>query len=191
LVVANHASWRDIPVLAGCLDRPLRFLAFGPILNGRTFGPLIVSYFARYTSLPSWLTRFLAPRLARFLAPRLRAMGAIPVTRGHGLYRAVREALSEGGAVALFAQGGIQRGVPDGSFRPGVGWIACTLAASGLDLTVLPVALLGTDEARLRGRLEVRMGRPRKAPPGKGRGCYVQFSRRLEADVRRLAETDA
>jgi 1-acyl-sn-glycerol-3-phosphate acyltransferase len=187
LVVANHASWKDIPLLAGCFSRPLRFVAMSGVLNVATFGPLIDAYLKGHTSIPAWLRRSLAPRLARFLAPRLNALGAIPLTAGYGLRRRVRDILSRGGVVVIFAQGGLRRGVEPGSFRHGVGWIACTIAALGVDVSVLPVALLGTDRGRFRTKLEARVGRPRRAPAGEGRTCYARLTRQLEADVMRLA----
>ena len=186
-MVANHGSWKDIPLLAACLNRPVRFVAMSGVLDVTTFGPLIDAYLDGHTWLPAWLRRFLAPRLARFLAPRLNALGAIPLTAGYGLRRRVRDILSRGGVVAIFAQGCLRQGVEPGSFRDGVGWIACTIAASGVDVALLPVALLGTDRGRFRTKLEARVGRPRKAPAGAGRTCYARLTRQLEADVIRLA----
>jgi 1-acyl-sn-glycerol-3-phosphate acyltransferase len=188
LLVANHASWRDIPLLATCVTRPLRFVALGGLLNPHSLRPLIESYFDRYTPIPPRVTRFLAPTLARFLSPRLRALGAIPLTSGHGFVRSIHSVLREGGAVVIFAQGGIRRGAADTSFRPGVGWIACRAAALGLTTWIVPVALIGTDRAPLRARLELRAGPPLRAQQGSGRRHYVRFTRMIEARVARLLE---
>jgi 1-acyl-sn-glycerol-3-phosphate acyltransferase len=188
LIVANHASWRDIPLLAVCVARPLHFVALGGLLNPVRLRPLIRSYLERYTPIPQGVIRFLSPRLARFLPPRLAALGAIPLTSGHGFVRRIRTVLEDGGAVVIFAQGGIRRGVAKGSFRPGVGWIACRAASSGLDLSVVPVALMGTDKAGLRARLELRAGPPLRARPCTGRAHCVRFSRMLEARVAQIMQ---
>jgi 1-acyl-sn-glycerol-3-phosphate acyltransferase len=186
VIVANHASWRDIPLLAVCINRPLYFVSIGGVLHPTSFGPLLESYLERYTPVPRRLRPFLSSRLARFLSPRLRALGAIPLASGHGFVRRIDAALRGGGAVVIFAQGRIRRGIAGTAFRPGVGWIACRAAARGLITSVVPVALIGTDRARLRSRLEFRAAPSLSPPPGSGRLHYTRFTRTIESRVVQL-----
>ncbi len=86
----------------------------------------------------------------------------------------------------MFPQGGIIRAGHQGSFRPGIGWLASTCATEVAELPVVPVALQGMGRARFRGRLELHVGAALAAPRLRSRAQYVAFSRRLESEVASL-----
>ncbi|MGI8934637.1 MAG: lysophospholipid acyltransferase family protein [Phormidesmis sp.] len=78
IVVANHASYFDPPVLSSCLRRPVSFMAKDSLFE------------------------------VPVLAPAIRAYGAYPVKRGSADRSAIRAALKQledGWAVGIFLQG--------------------------------------------------------------------------------------
>lgn len=78
IVVANHASHFDPPLLANCIRRPVSFMAKDALFE------------------------------VPLLAPAIRAYGAYPVKRGSADRSAIREALRQlekGWAVGIFLQG--------------------------------------------------------------------------------------
>jgi 1-acyl-sn-glycerol-3-phosphate acyltransferase len=89
LLVANHSSFLDPPLIAGATTRPLAFVAKAELFRVPLLGSLI------------------------------RAVNAYPVGRGTGVAGAVRvslRVLDRGGAVLVFPEG--TRG-PEGMLRPG------------------------------------------------------------------------
>src|SRR5262249_28752914 len=124
IVVANHESVLDPLVLACAIERELRFLAKAELWRFRVIGLL------------------------------LDRLGGIPIERGGGDRRALREApaaLEAGEAVALFPQGAVRS---TGAWHRGAAKLA--LATGG---QVVPVRLIGTARALSRGRV----GLPRLA----------------------------
>ena len=120
ILAANHRSYFDVAAIglvAAALDRPVRFLAKQEIFDAPVVG-----------------------RLAR-------ALGGIPVDRGHGSgepMRAAEAALGAGEVVIILPQGTIPRGEaffdPDLVGRTGVARLA---AATGAP--VVPVGVWGTE----------------------------------------------
>ncbi|BDV01117.1 hypothetical protein TDMWS_12020 [Thermodesulfomicrobium sp. WS] len=110
LVAANHVSWIDWAVLLAVLPRPVRFVIY-----------------SAYAEHP-------------LLRPILRAFGVIPVDsrRAAGAIRAMRTALLDGGAVAIFPEGGIARTPELAPFQRGL-----ELACRGTQAVIVPVALMG------------------------------------------------
>jgi len=143
-----------------------------------------------------------------FINPLLRwwitACGAFPVRRGAADRQALRTALgilSRGGVLVMFPEG--TRG-HDRTLRPPEPGAAVLALRTGA--TILPVAVLGTDEAlprdahRLRrARIEVRIGAPlqvQEAPgqpggPRPERGEIEAIGRRYMGEIARLLETDS
>lgn len=139
LVVANHISLADPPLLGVAIPRPLLFMAMSELFQHR------------------WLGGF------------VRAVGSIPVDRSRTDFGAARQAirkLREGWCVVIFPEGGIRRGAEsvlgnNPQLRPGAETIARLSRAA-----VLPVILRGADAAlHIRGWLrratiEVTFGQP-------------------------------
>lgn len=137
LVVANHASWIDIPALVRALPRPLAFLAKSEL--GRV--PLLGAYI-RGTGM--------------VLVDRSRRRSA---TASVG---AAAELLASGRTVISFPEGTRSRDGRLGRFRSGAFGAALATGAP-----VVPVALVGAGAVlppggfRVRpGRIEVRVGAP-------------------------------
>ena len=155
LLVANHVSFADAPLIAACSPRPVRFLVHR-------------SYYER-----PWIGA--VPRLA----------GAIPVAssdspdaKQSSLELAARRA-AQGELVCIFAEGAITRSGELGSFRRGLETIA-----GSARVPIVPVALDGLWGSvfsfsggralwkwpRLRGRrVRVRFGAP--LPCGSAAPC--------------------
>lgn len=103
VVVSNHASYIDPPLLGGAF-------------RGRQ-----VHYLARDTLFRSW-----------WLGPLLRGCGVVPIKREHGDVSALRKGLKllqEGRALGLFPEG--QR-TPDGRLQPAKGGIGFLIAKAGV-----------------------------------------------------------
>src|SRR5262249_48506598 len=138
--VANHSAMVDGPLLYGLLGRRAAFL----IKQEMFHGPL------------GWIL------------PRI---GQLPVRRGEvdraPLLTSVR-LLRQGGVVVVFPEG--TRGEGDVAVaHQGAVWLARSGGA-----TILPVAIRGTrrgagSNRRFRPRVDVLVGEPFPAPPGKGR----------------------
>ncbi len=103
IVVSNHASYLDPPLLGG------------------TFRGRQVHYLARDTLFQSW-----------WLGPLLRGLGVLPIKREHGDVGALRKGLKllqEGRILGLFPEG--QR-TPDGRLQPAKGGIGFLIAKAGV-----------------------------------------------------------
>lgn len=129
LVVANHASWIDIPALFRALPRPLAFLAKSEL--GRV--PLLGAY--------------------------IRAMGMVLVDRSRrraatASVDAAAELLAAGHTVVSFSEGTRSRDGQMGRFRSGAFG-----AALGTGVPVVPVALVGAGLVLPAGGFRVRPGR--------------------------------
>lgn len=120
LVVSNHISLCDPPILGTFLPRPTHWLAMRELFDHWFFGPLV------------------------------RCLQCLPVDRKKGDSTAVREAvrrLKAGECVVIFPEGGVRIGAEsavhgDGEFKEGAAIIA-KLA----HVPVLPVVLNGTRSA--------------------------------------------
>lgn len=137
LVVANHQSNMDPPILATALRRDTRFLAKDAI-------------FTSVTPIGRWF---------------LRAYGAQPLRRGGMDLSALRWAMAElkrpKTTLAIFPEGTRNPGAMK-EVHPGI----VTLAARA-DATILPVGMTGVEEMRSvarvfkpKGTIRVRIGRP-------------------------------
>jgi 1-acyl-sn-glycerol-3-phosphate acyltransferase len=162
LVVANHSSWIDIPVLFMALPVPLHFLAKREL-----------------AAVP-------------FLGWYIRAMGMVFVDRrdprrAHATVDHAQRLLASGRSVVSFPEGTRAREGAVGRFK--AGGFGAALAAGA---EVLPVGLVGAgdvlpaDGFRVRpGRIEVRIGAP-LATGGLEHGARSTLAQRAEAAVRAL-----
>ncbi|MFJ4843767.1 lysophospholipid acyltransferase family protein [Streptomyces sp. NPDC088733] len=167
VVVANHTSHLDTPLIMGALPRRLaRYLAVGAAAD----------YF-----FDVWRRRGLT---ALFF-------NAFPVDRSGTNARKVsaRSLLNRGVPLLIFPEGTRSRDGSLGAFKPG----AAALASSAA-VPVLPVAVIGAHAAHPRGsnwpqpgRLPVGVvfGEPLTARPGEPVG---EFSERIRSAVAALAE---
>ncbi len=112
LLVANHVSYADAFLLGACVERPVRFLMHRSFLAN----PLVAAF-------------------ARWVGAIPVAAGDTPQEREQALAAAAR-ALTEGGLVAIFAEGRITRTGTLLGFRRGLETIARTAGAP-----IVPVAL--------------------------------------------------
>lgn len=125
LVVSNHRSFLDAPVLIAGLDRPIRFACH---------------YYLSQVPL---------------LREVALALGCIPLQQGSGpqlaFFRQAQATLAAGGAVGIFPEGAEQmtrKTLPQevGRFQPGFAHLAL---AAGVDpLPILPVAVWAQEEWR-------------------------------------------
>ncbi|MGH3933995.1 MAG: lysophospholipid acyltransferase family protein [Pseudonocardiaceae bacterium] len=162
VVVANHGTIIDGPLLYGLLGRRASFLIKQEMFRG----PL------------GWIL------------PRI---GQLAVRRGEAdrapLLTAVR-LLRSGGVVVVFPEGTRGEGDVDNAHH-GAMW----LARSG-EARVLPVAIRGTrrpprSNPRFRPRVDVLVGEPFVAPPGRGRAALVAATHEMRSRlVAVVAEVD-
>jgi 1-acyl-sn-glycerol-3-phosphate acyltransferase len=168
IVVANHSSHLDAPLIIGSLPRPLaRYLAAGAAAD----------YFfdVRWRK---WLTALF--------------FNAFPVDRGGTRTRTglSRQLLERDVPLLIFPEGGRSKTGEMGKFKAG----AAALAIS-CDVPCLPIAIVGASIAMPRGQnwpssgrfpVTVVFGAPMRSRAGES---PESFSNRLEAEVRRLHAT--
>jgi len=164
LLVANHESWIDIPVLFRSVPAPLRFLAKQELAR------------------------------VPFLGAYIRAMGMVFVDRrdarrAKASVDRVAASLTGGAAIVSFPEGTRSRDGRVGRFKTGA---FDAVLAAGAD--VVPVGIVGggrvlpRDGFRVRpGRIEVRFGRP-IATRDLARSERGELARRAEEAVRALVE---
>jgi 1-acyl-sn-glycerol-3-phosphate acyltransferase len=168
IVVANHSSHLDAPLIIGSLPRPLaRYLAAGAAAD----------YFfdVRWRK---WLTALF--------------FNAFPVDRGGSRTRTglSRSLLERGIPLLIFPEGGRSKTGEMGTFKPG----AAALAMS-CEVPCVPIAIVGASAAMPRGQNWPSSGRPRVtlvfgAPMRNDIGESAEdFSNRLLREVRRLHST--
>jgi 1-acyl-sn-glycerol-3-phosphate acyltransferase len=165
IVVANHASHLDTPLLMGALPRRLtRFLAAGAAAD----------YFfeVRWRKLLTSL-----------------AFNTFPVDRtGNRAHSGTAKRLLQRGVpLLIFPEGGRSATGRMGAFKPGAAALAIACG-----VPCLPVAIVGTHEAMPRGKnwpvrgrppVVVSIGAPVRARPGE---TAAAFTERLATEVRRL-----
>ena len=132
LVVANHVSTIDPPLLGALLPRRLAFLAKGELFHPAPWG---------------WA---------------LRAAGMIPVRRGRAERRVLEAALgvlSEGGALVVFPEGTRSRNGVLAAAEPGVGLLAARSRAPVLPVGIVGTdRMRGVGAVGARPELVVRCG---------------------------------
>ncbi|WP_018505939.1 lysophospholipid acyltransferase family protein [Parafrankia discariae] len=168
IVVSNHSSHLDAPMLLCALPRPVR---------DRTAVTAAADYFFDST----W----------RGLSSAL-AFGTVPIERRGGAPSATPvELLRDGWNLVVFPEGTRSVDGSQGRFRLGAGYLAMTAGVA-----VVPAALRGAYAAMPRGRGWPVPGRPRVsvrfgAPLRPGDGEDVRaFTGRLAAEVTRLGVED-
>lgn len=165
VVVANHASHLDTPLLMGALPRRL----------------------ARYLAAGAAADYFFEVRWRKVLTSL--AFNTFPVDRtGNRAHTGTAKRLLQRGVpLLIFPEGGRSATGQIGAFKPGAAALAITC-----DVPCLPVAIVGTYEAMPRGRnwpvrgrppVVVSVGAPLRAEPGE---TAAAFTERLAAEVRRL-----
>jgi long-chain acyl-CoA synthetase len=179
LIVANHVTAYDVPLLLFALPRSVRSRT-AVVMSGE----LLEDFRHARNMQPRWLNGF-GP-LAWLLVTIL--FNAFPMFRTRALQRSfdhVGGALDHGFHVIVFPEGTRS---PDGalaSFRPGIGLLVKQSSAA-----VLPMALRGLGEMKTRrhrwfrsGALEVRVGEPVSFD---GSESEAAITERLQAEVKKL-----
>lgn len=175
LVVANHVSLLDVPVLLRALP---------PRLRRRAAPAMTAAYFRAWLSGEERL-RGMVRAIQWFLASALFQAFLLP--RRQGFRDSLRHAgaLVDAGACPIVFPEGTRSTTGTAAFRPGIG-----LMASGLGVPVLPAFLAGLERvlppgARWprRARVDVRFGTPIRPRPGEGAAALTA---RIEAAVRAL-----
>ncbi len=161
VVVANHSSMVDGPLLYGLLGRRATFLIKQEVFRG----PL------------GWLLR----RIGQLAVHRGEADRA-------SLLTAVR-LLRRGGMVVVFPEG--TRGEGDvADAQRGAVWLARTAGATMLPVAIRGTRRPAGRNRRFRPRVDVLVGEPFAVPPGKGRAALVtatgEMRNRLAALVTEL-----
>jgi 1-acyl-sn-glycerol-3-phosphate acyltransferase len=137
IVIANHASYLDIPVLFAAIRQPLRFMAKKSLFSVPIFG---------------W---------------GLKAAGFIPVDRkksatASASFDLATSRLAKGNSLVIFPEGGRSRSVEMSPFKRGA-----FLLALKSGLPIVPVGIVGTWDALPStrfiiepGAVEIRIGTP-------------------------------
>ena len=153
----NHFSWIDPPVFGNASPRTMRFLA-----------------------------KIEAHRMPG-LGQLIRVFGTISVRRGESdreAVRLMRQAVRDGYALGLFAEGTRQRGGVPGTIQPGAAMVALQE-----DVPVVPAAIHGTHEWRPGNwkPVSVVWGAPMRFEglPKNGKG-YREASAEIEREIHRL-----
>lgn len=134
------------------------------------------------------------------LRPFLSAARVIPIYRtqdGGGdntrSFRAVTQALQDGGAIALFAEGTSHDNPGLARIKTGAARMALDAAAAGADVQLVPVGIIFEDRERFRSDVLVRFGEPmsvRTAYPGASsadRDAVRSLTREIEEQLRDVA----
>ncbi len=163
VVVANHGSHLDPPILGCSLRRPVAFMAKEELFRVPLLGPII------------------------------RSCGAYPVARGasdRGAVRAACERIAEGWATGVFLDGTRQ---PDGRVNHPHDGAAYLAARMGVPLLPVAIVnshrALGPGQSRLRlVPVHVRIGTP-IPPPASPRSAEVKAATAaLQAEINRLLD---
>jgi 1-acyl-sn-glycerol-3-phosphate acyltransferase len=165
LVVGNHLTFLEPPLLTAVVPRRMTFLALVDIFS------------------------------IGWMAPFLRPLGALPVKQGGArdldALRAALEILRHGGAVTIFPEG--TRSLDGGLLRanPGVALLALRSGAPVLPVAVVGTERIEAARpfltARLRGRrVRVVIGRPFRPTVGPGKPDHQAVADQIMGEVARL-----
>ena len=163
VVVANHGSHLDPPLLGHALGRPVAFMAKEELFRVPVLGPII------------------------------RACGAYPVARGASDRDAIRVAcqrLEEGWATGVFLDGTRQR---NGRVNAPLNGAALLAARSGAPLLPVAILnshrALGPDQDRLRlVPVHIRIGQPIPPPASRRREDLEATTRACQEEINRLLD---
>ena len=166
VVVANHGSHLDPPLLGHALGRPVAFMAKAEL--------------------------FSIPLLGRLI----RACGAYPVKRGASDREAIRTAtarLQEGWAIGVFLDGTRQENGRVNQPMPGAALLAARSGAALLPVAILNShRALGVGRSRPRlVRLEMRIGIPVPAPSSRRKPELEATTRELQRRINALLDQGA
>ena len=166
VVVANHGSHLDPPLLGHALGRPVAFMAKAEL--------------------------FSIPLLGRVI----RACGAYPVKRGASDREAIRTAtarLQEGWAIGVFLDGTRQENGRVNQPMPGAALLAARSGAALLPVAILNShRALGVGRSRPRlVRLEMRIGIPVPAPNSRRKPELEATTRELQQRINALLDQGA
>ena len=166
VVVANHGSHLDPPLLGHALGRPVSFMAKAEL--------------------------FSIPMLGRLI----RACGAYPVKRGASDREAIRTAtarLQEGWAIGVFLDGTRQENGRVNQPMPGAALLAARSGAALLPVAILNShRALGVGRSRPRlVRLEMRIGIPVPAPSSRRKPELEATTRELQQRINALLDQGA
>jgi len=163
VVVANHGSHLDPPLLGHALGRPVAFMAKEELFRVPLLGPII------------------------------RACGAYPVARGAGDREAIRVAcqrLAQGWATGVFLDGTRQR---NGRVNAPLHGAALLAARCGVPLLPVAILnshrALGPDQSRLRPvPVHIRIGEPIPPPASRRREDLESTTRACQEAINRLID---
>jgi long-chain acyl-CoA synthetase len=181
LLIANHVTTYDLPLLLYALPRTIR-LHTAAAMSGEILEDL------RHARNRQWLNPLGPPAWLLITA----LFNVFPLPRRRDFQRSFAhagEALDQGLNVFIFPEGTRS---PDGTlapFRPGIG-----LLVKQSSVPVLPMALRGLGELKTRKRrwfrsnaLQILIGQPIHFPPN---ATESTITARLQAEVRNLLATD-
>ena len=165
VVVANHGSHLDPPLLGHSLGRPVAFMAKAELFDIPVLGSLI------------------------------RACGAYSVKRGASDREAIRTAtarLEEGWAIGIFLDGTRQRDGRVNEPRPGAALLAARSGAPLLPVAIVNThRALGTGETWPRlVPVEIRIGEPLPAPSSRRKPALEEITLELQRRINALIDQD-
>ena len=183
LIIANHVTAYDLPLLLYALPRHIRLHAAAAMS-----GEMLEDFRHARNQHPRWLNPLGPPTWLLLTA----LFNVFPLPRRRDFQRSFAhagEALDHGFHVFVFPEGTRS---PDGTlanFRPGIGLLVKQSSA-----TVLPMALQGLGELKTRrrrwfrsGNLQVRVGQPIRFAPD---ATESAITARLHAEVEKLLATN-
>lgn len=163
VVVANHGSHLDPPLLSHAIGRPVAFMAKEELFEVPLLGPII------------------------------RACGAYPVARGASDRDAIRvacERLAQGWATGVFLDGTRQRNGRVNAPQNGAALLAARCGVPLLPVAILNShRALGPDQARLRPvPVHIRIGEPIPPPASRRREDLESTTRACQEAINRLLD---
>ncbi|WP_433967906.1 AMP-binding protein [Tunturiibacter gelidiferens] len=179
LIIANHVTAYDLPLLLYALPRPIR-LHTAVAMSGE----ILEDFRHARNQQPSWLNPLGPPTWLLLTA----LLNVFPLPRLRDFQRSfahIGKALDHGFHVVVFPEGTRS---PEGTlaaFRPGIGLLVKQSSAA-----VLPMAIQGLGELKTRrrrwfrsGTLQIRLGQPIRFSPDE---TEAAITARLHAEVEKL-----